>query len=151
MTAACRAPCCSSTPRLSASELFSRGFRRNREAPLPIEGAPIADAEGHSAAFSLALAGRTVADIRFRATSCATLIAYCEYLAETLAGLSLSLALAFSSQDLAAAVPGVPAQKQARAILAVAAFRAALAAASEIADPGERTDEGRLHLRHVAP
>lgn len=136
---------------MSASELFSRGFRRNREAPLAIEGAPIADAEGQSASFSLALAGQTIAEIRFRATTCATLIAYCEYLAETLAGLTPSLALAFSSQDLAAAVPGVPAQKQVRAILAVAAFRAALAAASETVNPGERTDESRLHLRNVAP
>lgn len=150
MTATCRAPCCSTTPRMSATELFSRGLRRNREMPLAIEGAPCRDAEGNSAAFSLALAGREIAELRFRATSCATLIAYCEYLAEILPGRDPSLGLAFTSQDLIAAVPGVPVQKHARAILAVAALRSALAAASETVQPGE-TDESRLHLRYVAP
>jgi hypothetical protein len=150
MTATCRADCCSTTPRMSASELFSRGFRRNRETPLAIEGAPCRDAEGNAAGFSLALAGPTIAELRFRATSCATLIAYCEYLAETLPGHAPALALAFTAPDLVTAVPGVPAQKHARAILAVAALRAALAAASEQASQGE-TDESRLHLRHAAP
>ena len=53
MTAACREACCSVTPRLTVSELFERGFRRNRLAPLAVEGAPCTDAEGNVARFSL--------------------------------------------------------------------------------------------------
>ena len=48
MTAPCREACRSVTPRLTVSELFERGFRRNRTAPLPIEGATFADADGNS-------------------------------------------------------------------------------------------------------
>jgi len=36
MTAACREACCSVTPRFTVSELFERGFRRNREELLPL-------------------------------------------------------------------------------------------------------------------
>jgi len=36
------------TPRLTVSELFERGFRRNRAAPLPIEGATVPDADGNT-------------------------------------------------------------------------------------------------------
>ena len=48
MTAPCREACCSVTPRLTVSELFERGFRRNRTAPLPIEGAVFTDADGNT-------------------------------------------------------------------------------------------------------
>src|SRR5262249_45599089 len=130
MTATCRESCCSATPRLSVSELFERGFRRNRAAPLSIEGAPGRDANGNTTRFSLDLAGGKIAAVSFRASSCATLIAYCEYIAEAVPGLRLDIARELTAVDLAEAVPGVPALKHERAVLAVAAFRAALAAAS---------------------
>jgi len=37
MTAACREACCSVTARLTVGDLFERGFRRNRAAPLSID------------------------------------------------------------------------------------------------------------------
>jgi NifU-like protein involved in Fe-S cluster formation len=131
MTAPCREACCSVTPRLTVSELFERGFRRNRAAPLPIEGAAFTDADGNSARFSLDVTGATIAGISFRASSCATLIAYCEYLAEVTTGFRLDIANAFTPTSLVEALPGVPPLKRSRAVLAVAAFRAALAQASE--------------------
>jgi hypothetical protein len=130
MTVPCRAACCSVTPRLTVSELFERGFRRNRTAPLPIEGAAFTDADGNTARFSVDLAGATIASVSFRASSCATLIAYCEYLAEVTPSFRLDIASAFTAASLVEALPGVPALKRARAVLAVAAFRAALAQAN---------------------
>src|SRR5262249_40711208 len=140
MTATCRESCCSVMPRLSVSELFERGFRRNRAAPLSIEGAPCRDADGNTARFSVDLAGGKIAAVSFRASSCATLIAYCEYVAEAVPGFRLEIARELTAANLAEAVPGVPALKRERAVLAVAAFRAVLLAASSHAqtEVGER-------------
>jgi NifU-like protein involved in Fe-S cluster formation len=129
MTAACREACCSVTPRFTVAELFERGFRRNRAAPLAVEGDAVRDAEGNSARFSLDLDGGKLGEIRFRVSTCTTLIAYCEALAELLPGLDADLAAHFTPTELVDALPGVPRLKQPRAILAVAAFRAALLAA----------------------
>src|SRR5262245_28336806 len=131
MTAPCREACCSVTPRLTVSELFERGFRRNRAAPLPIEGATFTDADDNAARFSVSITGATIAGVSFRASTCATLIAYCEYLAEVTPGFRLDIATAFTATSLVEALPGVPALKRARAVLAITAFRAALAQASE--------------------
>jgi hypothetical protein len=130
MTAVCREACCSVTPRLSVTELFQRGFARNRAAPLPLRGAARGDAEGNRAEFSLRLAAGRIAALGFRATTCATLIAYCELIAETVPGFSLAIAREFSAADLVDALEGVPAQKHGRAALAISAFRAALDAAA---------------------
>jgi NifU-like protein involved in Fe-S cluster formation len=65
--------------------------------------------------------------VSFRTTSCATLIAYGELIAETVPGMRLELAKAVTARDLVDALPGVPALKRERAVLAVAAFRSALA------------------------
>src|SRR5689334_15450897 len=112
MTALCREACCSVTPRLTVSELFERGFRRNRAAPLPIEGAAFTDADGNTACFSVDVTGEAIAAVSFRGSSCATLIAYCEYLAEVTPGLRLDIASAFTATSLVEALPGVPAFKR---------------------------------------
>jgi NifU-like N terminal domain len=139
MTATCREACCSVTPRHTVSELFERGFRRNRAAPLPIEGAQLDVADGK------------IAGVGFRTTSCATLIAYCEFIAESVPGFRIEIARELTAANLAEALPGVPALKRERAMLAIAAFRAALTTASSLEQPGESRNEGRLHLRHPAP
>jgi hypothetical protein len=153
MTASCREACCSVTPRRTVSELFERGLRRNRAAPLPIEGAALTDADGNAARFSLDVAGGKIVGAAFRASSCATLIAYCEYIAEAVPGFRLEIARDLTATNLVEGLPGVPALKRGRAVLAVAAFRAALAAASSLeqTDIGEIDNEGRLHFRHPAP
>jgi NifU-like N terminal domain len=153
MTATCREACCSATPRLTVSELFERGFRRRRAAPLLIEGAPCSDADGNMACFSLDVVGGMIAAVSFHATSCATLIAYCEYIVEAVPGLRLDLARELTAANLVDGLAGVPPLKRDRAVLAVAAFRAALAAASSQpqTELGKNDHESRLHLRHPAP
>lgn len=151
MTATCRQPCCV-PPRMTVSELLERGLRRNRDAALPVQGAVCRDAEGNSASFSLDLGGGKIAATRFRVSACATLIAYCELIAETLPGRTIDLAHALTPRNLVEQLPGVPAQKRDRAVLAIAALRSALTAATDSCSSlsGEN-HEGRLHLRHLAP
>jgi NifU-like protein involved in Fe-S cluster formation len=150
MTATCREACCSVTPRLTVAELFERGFRRNREAPRAIVGATCSGAEDNTAVFSLDVQDGRIAAIGFHASYCATLIAYCEYIAEIAHGFSPAIARALTAANLVDSVPGVPPLKRDRAVLAIAAFRAALLAADEF-QRGEPSDESRLHLRHPAP
>jgi NifU-like protein involved in Fe-S cluster formation len=133
------------------SELFDRGFRRNRAAPLAWEGAACTDADRHSARFSLNRENGAIACVGFRVSTCSTLIAYCEFIAEVVTGSPLEQALALTASDLVEGVSGVPAMRRQRAILAVAAFRAALAVVpSSAAEPQGTVDESRLHLRHSA-
>src|SRR5436189_5368238 len=100
MTAAGREACCSVTPRRTVSELFERGFRRNRAAPLSIEGPQLTDAEGNAAGFSLDVVDSQVAGLGFRAPTCATLIAYCELIAQVVPSFSRETASALSAANL---------------------------------------------------
>ena len=129
MTATCREACCSVTPRLTVSDLFERGYRRNRAPMLTIEGETCIGAENNSARFSIAIADGKLMELGFRVSGCATLIAYCEMIAEIMPGFRIGIARGLGPDDLVAALPGVPPLKQDRALLAVTAFRAALAAA----------------------
>lgn len=126
MASICRQPCCA-TPRTTVSELLERGLQRNRAAMPADEGPACADADGNFARFAVATARDRIGAIGFRATSCATLLAYCEWLAETAPGQRLAVAASLTSRDLIDALPGVPIVKRGRAVLAVAAFRSALA------------------------
>lgn len=120
---------------MTVNELLDRGLRRMRAAPLPIEGDDCTDAEGNRARFSITMADGKIAAVGFRVTSCATLIAYGELIAETVPGLRLDLAAGLSARDLVDALPGVPPLKRERAVLAVAAFRSALANISKGEQP----------------
>jgi NifU-like protein involved in Fe-S cluster formation len=112
---------------MTVSELLERGLRRNRQAALAVEGAECTDAEGNRARFSVANGGGKVTAVGFCATSCATLIAYSELIAEITPGMGLDLAAGLAARDLIDVLPGVPPPKRERAVLAVAAFRSALA------------------------
>ncbi len=68
----------------------------------------------------------TIIRIDYQATTCATLLAYCELLVNLAAGKSRQEALALTDSDLAERVRGVPLQRRSRAALPIAALRAAL-------------------------
>ena len=125
----CEGACCGNTPRRVVSDLFDRGYRRNRLPPLPIEGTELHDANDLSARFSLDLEGDTIKGVRFRVSTCITLIAYCELIVELVTGKTAREAAALSEAELVAALPDVPVLKRDRAPLAINVFRAALAAA----------------------
>jgi NifU-like protein involved in Fe-S cluster formation len=118
--------CCSLRPLRSVSECFDSGLRRSRSQPLPIQGEVRASDQGLVARFSLRLRGGRIAGVSFKASTCVTLVAYCEVLAELVEGLVLAEAVRLSTSHLVAQLPGVPVAKRDRAALAWSAFVAAV-------------------------
>ena len=125
----CEGACCGNTPRRVVSDLFDRGYRRNRLPPLAIEGAELRDSNDLSARFSFDLERGAIKGARFRVSTCITLIAYCELIVELTAGKNAREAATLEERELIAALPDVHAMKRDRAVLAINALRAALAAA----------------------
>lgn len=119
--------CCGvSRPRLGVSECLNEGLATRRLAPLPLAGASISGPDGLEAAFSLALNGDSIADVRFRCSSCATLIACCQALVTLVRGRSFTEAAALDAEALRIRLPGIPPARANRAVLALAALRMAL-------------------------
>src|SRR5262249_18549866 len=145
MTSACRGACCSVTPRLTVSELFERGFRRNRSAPLPLVGPIRVDDEGNFARFSLAFSDARIESVSFNASSCATLIAYVELVLDTPPVFKPEIVSKITDQEIVRGRSSVLDLKQGRTALAVAAFHAALE--SNEFETGDQ-HESRLHIRH---
>jgi NifU-like protein involved in Fe-S cluster formation len=119
----------------SVSACFERGRSRMRQ-PLPgIPGETVNDHRGLQAAFAVRVVDNRLLEIGFRATTCITLIAYCERLRELIQGSLLEDARRLDSTDLINALPGVPAYRQNTAVLALFALRAALLSAEGSATP----------------
>ncbi|WP_163559949.1 iron-sulfur cluster assembly scaffold protein [Halomonas sp. NO4] len=118
---------CRDAPRsLRLPECLERGLRTRRAPPLPHLGEWVETPQGLRARFSLAIRDDTLVDVRFEATACATLVAYCQALADHETGRPLDATPSLDADALAARLEGVPPARQDRAILAVAALRAAL-------------------------
>lgn len=135
--AVCEEACCGTAFRRTVSDLFDRGYPRNRAATLPVEGSERIDANGLAARFSLDIAHGRIRAASFRATTCVTLIAYCELIAEIVPGQDIREAATLSETGLLAALPDVPLPKRNRAALAINAFRAAIQAAAPHLQTGE--------------
>ncbi|MEX0730400.1 MAG: iron-sulfur cluster assembly scaffold protein [Aquisalimonadaceae bacterium] len=120
--------CCNATPRRSVSTCFDRGRRRQRLPELPYGGRWIAGADQVGARFSVELSGHLLSDIRFRATTCITLVAYCELLCETARGMTPLAAMHLRAAQLVSTLPGVPEDKQDRAAIAITSLHSALVA-----------------------
>lgn len=114
------------------SDYIERGLRRARGPNLPTVGAVCRDDEGRFARFSVRMDGGRVAEVSFRATPCATLIAYCEVAAERIAGRAPTAAAGgLRPSDIADALPQVPEHKRDRARLAALALIATIGRVSE--------------------
>jgi hypothetical protein len=118
--------CCGGAARPpTLTDYIDRGLRRRRAGPLPIAGAVRRDDDGRFARFSVLVSGGVIADVAFEATSCVTLVAYCELAAQRVTGLTLRVAArAIHVQALQAGLPLVPAGKRERARLAAQALMA---------------------------
>jgi len=97
--------------------------------------APLSLRDGNCAAFRLVIAGGRVASARYRCTSCVTLVALCEHLAEVVTGMPLEEAERLRPEHLLGLHPEIPDAKRDRAVLAVQAMRAALTAALLATEP----------------
>ncbi|MCC7418470.1 MAG: iron-sulfur cluster assembly scaffold protein [Acidobacteria bacterium] len=121
--------CCSASPRVpSIIDYIERGLRRRRRPPLPIAGDVQHDAGGRHARFTLAVDGDTISAVAFEATTCATLVACCEQLAETVTGRSLDHA---RSAVPLAQLPQVPPDRHYLSTFAARALQSALDRASQ--------------------
>jgi len=119
--------CCGRGRTLTMSDYIDRGQRRARAASPPVQAPECRDDEGRFARFGVQLTDGIVTAVGFRASPCATLIAYCEAAAERVSGRSLAAALrALAPADLACALPAVPPAKHDRARLAARALLVAL-------------------------
>ncbi|MCP5114967.1 MAG: iron-sulfur cluster assembly scaffold protein [bacterium] len=118
--------CCDPSLGRSITDYISRGWRRSRAEPLPIVGPLLPDSAGRTVRYSLRVADGVIREVRFEASSCATLMAYCEVIAERMVGESLQAARHVRPDTVAGLLSGVPPQKLNRTVLATAAFRAAV-------------------------
>lgn len=116
--------------RLTVHELFQAGLRRAGGQPLPMAGPLCRLAEGMFIRFSLRVKDDRIEAVAFKASTCVTLVAYCERLAKLVTGLGLADAIEITDADLVAALPGVHPAKRDRAAMAIEAFRAAVQAAA---------------------
>jgi hypothetical protein len=122
--------CCSeagSALRLAPFDCFQRGLATRRLPPLAIVGQRVAGPDGLWAQFSVRVQRHRLAELRFACASCTTLIACCEALAELNRGCVPDSICVLDAEALRVRLPGMPRDKWDRAVLAVAALRAALA------------------------
>lgn len=108
-------------------------MRRRRGLSLPTAGRLVSDEEGRFAQVSLRITAGVVTGVHFDASTCATLIAYCELAAEWVTGLRVAeAARGLRPLELMNALTSVPVERRRQAILAAQAMMAALLAAEEL-------------------
>lgn len=108
---------------------FQQALRRRSQANV-FAAAFIAD-EDAQAAFNFRIgSAQRIAQIDYRCTTCVTLVALCEHLAEHLEGETVQQARTLTAETLLALHPEIPACRTSRAQLALAAVRAGLENAS---------------------
>lgn len=112
--------------RRTVSAYFEQALHRNRQLPLPVEGELRFRSSQLMARFSVQLDGDRIRAVAFKASTCITLLAYCELLAEWATGRALADANGIAPTDLVVALPGVHPLKHGHAALAVIALQAAL-------------------------
>jgi NifU-like protein involved in Fe-S cluster formation len=114
------------TRQLSAFEYLMRGFRRNGGPLLAIVGRVAHDGDGRTAQFSVEVEDGVIKAVSFAVSTCATLIAYCEFVAEGVTGATLSRAVALTPEQVIAPLKGIPPHKYDCARLATTALRGAV-------------------------
>jgi NifU-like protein involved in Fe-S cluster formation len=103
---------------------FQQACRREAQCPTPQRWVSAEDA---TAGFSLQIGeDGTIQAVGYRCTTCMTLVALCEHVAEKLCGATVSELQHLSAGELLAWHPEVPPTRRSRANLAVAAAQAAL-------------------------
>ena len=70
-------------------DYFDRGLRRSKRAALPIIGNAVEGHTGVRVRFSLQIEENDICDVSFQASTCVTLVAYCELLSQLATGRSL--------------------------------------------------------------
>lgn len=116
----------SDSRQLSAFDHLIRGFRRNGGPLLAIVGRVAHDGDGRTAQFSVEVEDGVLKAVSFNVSTCATLIAYCEFVAEGVTGGTLPQAVALTPEQVIAPLKGIPPHKHNCARLAIGALHAAV-------------------------
>lgn len=117
---------------MTLTDFFERACRRERGTPFGMPGEPHLDPDGNSALFWLSLGkDRRIATVQYRCTTCFTLVALCEHLAELVRGVSPEAAAGWTPERLLSLHPEIPVYRRDRAKLAVAAMQSAAARQSK--------------------
>lgn len=111
---------------VSAFDHLIRGFRRNGGPLLAVVGRVAHDGDGRTAQFSVEVEDGVLTAVSFNVSTCATLIAYCEFVAEGVTGATLSQAVALTPEQVIAPLKGIPPHKHDCARLAISALHAAV-------------------------
>ena len=110
--------------RLDVYHYFQQACGRKVSHPKPTRWVSSEDA---TAGFTLMVGERgRIEAVEYRCTTCMTLVAMCEHVAEALRGTTVNEALQLSADELLQWHPEVPTVRHTRAHLAVAAAHAAL-------------------------
>jgi NifU-like protein involved in Fe-S cluster formation len=107
-------------------DYFQRANKRTFDRFNGISGAKCVDVEGNSAIFWLESADGRIVAAEYKCTTCCTLVALCEHLAEALTGVTFDDARQWTAEQLLALHPEIPPVRQDRAMLAVSAVQSAL-------------------------
>ena len=108
-------------------DYFQRACRRDQEQLRGITGDKCVDSEGNSALFALVLEGSgRIRAAQYRCTTCVTMFALCERLAEELTGATVTDASTWTANRLLSLHPEVPPVRHDRAMLAVFAVQSAV-------------------------
>jgi hypothetical protein len=107
-------------------QLVQRAMRRPRD-PLPDPGPLVTDDDRACVRFALEWSNHFVAGVRYRSSTCATLLAYCELACELISGKSREDLASLRALDLQALLPEVPAARRCRSELVVRAIQSSVA------------------------
>lgn len=107
-------------------DYFHQAVRRPGNTLTDLRSVVLFGEEGTCAAFELRHCEGKISEVRFKCTTCFTLVALCEHIAELAAGMSVAEAQEISPERLLELHPEVPMRLANRANLATMAFRAAL-------------------------
>ena len=110
---------------MSTYDYFHRAFRR-LQSRAGTAGTLIQGADGNCAIFWLDAPQGIINSAHYRCTTCVTLLAFCEHLAELAVGMPVEQALQHNPDQLIALHPDVPQYRADRATLASEAFRSAV-------------------------
>ena len=111
---------------VTVADYFDRALRRSRGPWLQTSGEACADKNGLQVQFSLKVSKGTIRRAAFKASTCATLFAYCELLAELVTGRTLKDALRLTPVEVVGVLRGVPPAKQNRVMLPIRALHSAI-------------------------
>jgi hypothetical protein len=111
---------------LKVHEYFEKGYYRSRD-HLPLrKGKIVRGNEKLLAQFFIDIKDDHIDYVSYKCSTCVVLIAYCEFLAERLTGLSLKEVMKITPSHLIRAFPEVPPDRHDRSSLAIQALHSAV-------------------------